>query len=151
MPLLFMSRCPAGFSIGKLKPCHSELVGSSSHPSLWVQQCSELVSSSSQPSLWIQQRIENLHSVAIYSDECPTQPVSWTLAYPTRELGNAFTMDGYRRKGFISLVTAALCKLHLEDCPHIPQIASVDVKNKSGFLALKHQGFVPIGYTSWLY
>ena len=132
--IVVMSRCPAGFSIGKLKPCHSELVRSSSHPSLWIQQ-----------------RIENLHSIAIYSDECPTQPVSWNLAYPTREFGNAFTMDGYRRKGFMSLVTAASCRLQLEDCPHIPPIASVDVKNKASYLVLKNLGFVPIGYTGWLY
>ena len=145
MPLLSISRCPAGFSIGKLKPCHSELVSSFSH-----QQHSELVSYSIHPSLQIQQCIESLHSIAIYSDECPTQPVSWNLPYPTRELGNAFTMDSYKRKGLMLIVISALCKLLIEDCPDIPPVMTIEAKNKASSLGLKKMGFVQIGYTGWL-
>ena len=124
-------RCPTGYRIGKLEPHHAKLVASK-----WT------VSQSLTKTMWIEGRIRNFLSAAVFPDEDPSQPVAWILQYPSRMIGNLYTMETHRRKGLGLAVMASLCRAIIEDTPDIPLCCTIDEKGSPSTDLVKKLGFV---------
>ena len=128
-------RCPPGYHIEKLEPHHSELV----HSKRTIPGASRL---------WTRQYIENLNSLALYHSEASlTQPIAWVLEYPSRELGSSYTFEGYRRKGFGSLLLATLANCLHKDNYEIPILGTVE-KGNVNYILLKQLGAIESGYVA---
>ena len=127
-------RCPPGYTMGRLELHHSDLVRST-----WTI---------TQESMWIQQKIESLKSIAIYHKESPTQPVSWLLEFPHREMGHGYTVEAHRKKGLGSLALIAFIQSLLKDCPDIPPLGTIEERYIMDKM-IESLGFVQSGYMAY--
>ena len=135
---LYNYRCLTGYTIGKLLPHHSEVIQKDilGEPATLI---------------WIRRNIENLQTFAVYPEEDLSMPAAWIMEYPHREIGYIHTSGSHRRKGLGRVVTVALCRSLLEDCPDIPPYATAEEGNLAPMIGMEELGFVHSGYITVYY
>lgn len=124
-----VSRCPDGYTVGKLDASHAELVASK-----WPY----VPNTES----WFKQMILSNLSVAAFSDADRSVPVSWILQYSHGGMSNLYTLDTHRRQGLAMVVTAALCQLILDDGSDIPPCCNIVENNTASIKMFEKLGFV---------
>ena len=98
---------------------------------------------------WYKDRILNFPSVAAYSNNDPSEPVSWVMVYATFEIGSLYTSESHRRKGLGQAVMAAMCCILLDNGSGIPpycliktdKIKSKQLVEKLGFTKTEFEAY----------
>lgn len=90
----------------------------------------------------MEERIRRYCSAAAFTEEDPSQPVSWAMQYHNGMIGALYTSEAHRRKGLGLAVTASLCRSILEYSPSIPPYTDIDGDAVASSNLFEKLGFV---------
>ena len=121
---------PDGIVLKQLKEHHSDIVASA-----WPHSDNLPAKTSYFKSL-----IENYHSVGLFSQDKPDEPIGWCVQYPYGQPGHLFITEEYRRRGFASLLLEHMCKCIRAD-GLTPQV-NIDDYNEGSMKLMQRFGFV---------
>lgn len=128
--LITCRTCPEGFILRKLKEQHAEVVAPS-WPGLDDLQAKQN---------FFKSLIKAFHSIGLFSQEDPDEPIAWCLQHPNGHPGHLYVTEKYRRRGFASLLMKHMCKYIQED-GLVPE-ACVEESNDCAQKLMKRIGFV---------
>ena len=107
--MVLTSRCPEGYSIRRLEPCHAEFIRS-----YWPY-CTDWPNATPM----FENCIRNFNSAAAFVDEDQSYPVAWYMQHAHTEIGHQYILENHRGKCLSKYVIAAFFKSMKENSPEI--------------------------------